>query len=170
MSSRNDDCARRARSVLAVSSGRARTSSGTTAVAASATPRGSSGLRRTLDVGNAAPARLLASGEIGPHSTHARDTVSPLALPDAPRGSVFISSPLCATSSVGYRCARKRSAEIARGIKCSGFCIQKIRKCPSEESAVAVRKSCAGGLRPPAALSYHSHLYHSSCRHLRTQN
>merc|ERR1712185_831424 len=55
--------------------------------------------RRTLDVGNAAPARLLASGEIGPHSTLARETVSPLALPDAPRGSVFICFPLCAKIS-----------------------------------------------------------------------
>ena len=83
-----------ARSVLAVSSGRARTSSGTTAVAASATPRGSSGLRRTLDVGNAAPARPLASGEMGPHTTLALGTDSPLALRDAPRGSMFTCFPL----------------------------------------------------------------------------
>ena len=38
---------------------------------------GSSGLRRTLDVGNAAPARLLSSGEIGPHSKLARAARAP---------------------------------------------------------------------------------------------
>ena len=153
MSSRNDDCARRARSVLAVSSGRERTASGTTAIAASATPHGSSGLRRTLDVGNAAPARLLVSGEIGPHSTLARETVSPLALPDAPRGSVFICFPLCAKiSRLIPLCAQTLRRNRAGGqmfcfyLQCYHISAQKFRKCPSEESAVAVRKSCARGL------------------------
>jgi hypothetical protein len=89
---------------------------GTTAVAASATPHGSSGLRRTLDVGNNAPARLLASGEIGPHSTLARGTDSPLALRDAPRGSMFPSFPLCAKIAAA---APQKSPVIARGLEFS---------------------------------------------------
>ena len=152
MSSRNDDCARRACSELAVSSGRGRTSSGTTAVAASATPHGSSGLSRTLDVGNAAPARLLAPGEIGPHSRLARETVSLLALPDAPRGSVFTCFPLCAhNGSCIPLCAQTLRRNRAGG---SNFCgnrkyyhisAQEFPKCGGEESAVPVRKGCAGG-------------------------
>ena len=139
MSSRNGDCARRACSVLAVSSGRASTSSGTTAVAASATPHVSSGLRRTLDVGNAAPARLLT-----------------LALPDAPRGSLFICFSALRATGPHNSALRANAPQDSLGDR---FCltISPIGLVLSGNfpigfsrnqfwaAHIAVRKSCAGG-------------------------